>query len=60
MERTEDVAPYGFKQGYFDIEKVLDALKSKGVATIPFEWVYDIRQSLAKRFKGCYMQIVKV
>lgn len=60
MERTEDVAPYGFKQGYFDIEKVLDVLKSKGVVTIPFEWVYDIRQSLSKRFKGCYMQIVKV
>ena len=59
MERTEDVAPYGFKQGYFDTEGVINTLRTSGKIRIPFEWCYDIRQSMAKRFKGCYMEIIK-
>lgn len=59
FERTEDVAPYGFKQGYFDIGKMIDTLRTNGKIKIPFEWCYDIRQSMTKRCKGCFMEIIK-
>lgn len=59
FERTEDVSPYGFKQGYFSAEGVINTLKATGKVRIPFEWCYDIRQSIAKRFKDCYMEIIK-
>ena len=59
FERTEDVSPYGFKQGYFSTEGVINTLKATGKVRIPFEWCYDIRQSMAKRFKDCYMEIIK-
>ena len=59
FERTEDISPYGFKQGYFSTEGVINTLKSTGKVRIPFECCYDIRQSMAKRFKGCYMEIIK-
>ena len=58
FERTHDVAPYGWKQGYFNYEAVIKELKEKGIAKIPFKWVYDIRQ-YNKRYDGCYMKIVK-
>lgn len=60
FERTADVAPYGFKQGYLSIDKCLTRLKTDGVVQIPFASVYDIRQSMANRVKGCYMQISKI
>lgn len=56
FNRTHDVAPYGFKQGYFNHQKVIDELLKNGVAKIPFAWVYDIRQ-YNKRYDGCYMKI---
>lgn len=59
FERTEYVKPYGFTQGYFDKCKIIRSLKNNGYVKIPFEWTYDPRQSNYKRFKGCYMQIVK-
>ena len=59
FERTEDISPYGFKQGYFSTEGVINTLKATGKVRIPFECCYDIRQSMAKRFKGCYMEIIK-
>lgn len=59
FERTEYVKPYGFTQGYFDKGEIISSLKKNGYVKIPFEWVYDPRQSNYKRFKGCYMQIVK-
>ena len=59
IERTEEVSPYGFTLGYFDTDKMIDTLRTNGKVRIPFEWCYDIRQSMAKRFKGCYMEIIK-
>lgn len=59
FECTENVSPYGFKQGYLDVEKVIETLRTKGTVIIPFDSLYDIRQASAKYFKGCYMEIVK-
>lgn len=59
MERMEYAAPYGFKQGYFNIDDVINELKDKSIVKIPFSWTYDIRQ-YSKRYDGCYMQIKKI
>ena len=59
FERVEYVAPYGLKQGYIDIDNIMEALKTKGKVIIPFEETYDKRQVGAKLFKGCYMKIEK-
>lgn len=59
FERTADVAPYGWKQGYFNVDDVITDLKKNSVVKIPFSWVYDLRQ-YNKRYDGCYMQIKKV
>lgn len=45
-------------QGYFDIDKVLEKLKTEGTVKVPFKWLYDIRQ-YDKAMDGCYMEIVK-
>lgn len=58
FERTEYINPYGFKQGYFDVDKVLEQLKKEGKVQIPFKWVYDTRQ-YSKNLDGCYMEITK-
>lgn len=50
---------YGFMQGYFDIDKVLDLLKKEGSVKVPFSWLYDIRQ-YDKCMDGCYMEITKI
>lgn len=57
--RTSDVAVYGMPQGYLNIDKVIDTLRTKGEVKIMFSDLYDVRQSGSKRFKGCYMKIVK-
>ena len=49
-ERTEDVAPYGFKLGYFNTDNLLNTLKTKGRVRISFEMCYDLRQAFSKRF----------
>lgn len=59
FERTQEVSPYGFKQGYFDRDKVLKKLQENGIVRIPFAWVYDVRQ-YDKHMDGCYMEIVKI
>lgn len=60
FERIEDVSPYGaFKQGYLNVNKAMYNLKINGKVRIPFEEVFDIRQSKYKIYKGCYMQIIK-
>ena len=58
FERTREIRGYGFTQGYFDIDKVIQELKQNGVTRIPFEQLYDIRQYY-KGMNGCYMEIVK-
>lgn len=59
FKRMQRPCAYGFAQGYFDKDKVLEELKQKGVVRIPFEWLYDIRQYY-KGMDGCYMEILKV
>lgn len=59
LERTQKVAPYGFKQGYFDKDKVLKELEENGTVRIPFAWVYDIRQ-YDRHMDGCYMEIISL
>lgn len=44
FERQQYLSGYGFMQGYFDIDKVLDLLKKEGSVKVPFSWLYDIRQ----------------
>ncbi|HBG2116822.1 TPA: hypothetical protein KPJ80_002918 [Clostridioides difficile] len=57
-ERVEEMSPYGFKQGYFNINKVIKEIEIDGSAKIPFEYVYDLRQ-YNKHFDGCYMEIIR-
>lgn len=59
FERQQYLSGYGFMQGYFDIDKVLDLLKKEGSVKVPFSWLYDIRQ-YDKCMDGCYMEITKV
>lgn len=59
FERQQYLSGYGFMQGYFDIDKVLDLLKKEGSVKVPFSWLYDIRQ-YDKCMDGCYMEITKI
>ena len=59
FERQQYLSGYGFMQGYFDIDKVLDLLKKEGSVKVPFSWLYDTRQ-YDKCMDGCYMEIIKV
>ena len=45
--------------GFERTDNVINTLKATSNVRIPFEWCYDIRQPMAKRFKGCYMEIIK-
>lgn len=58
FERTADIKPYGWTQGYFDIDKTIEELENNNIVKIPFSHVYDIRQ-YNKRFNGCYIEIIK-
>ena len=61
FERKEPVQMYGFAQGYFDIDKVIDEVREKGSAKIPFSKYYDTRQPHnLKNVMGCYILIEKV
>ena len=46
-------------QGGFSAGIFLETLKSKGYVKVPFEELYDIRQSYYKKVKGCYLEIWK-
>ena len=59
FERTTRPEVYGFAQGYFDIDKVIQEVKENGSAKIPFKWCYDLRQ-YDKNMDGCYMEITKI
>ena len=59
FERQQYLSGYGFMQGYFDIDKVLNLLKKEGSVKVPFSWLYDTRQ-YDKCMDGCYMEIIKV
>lgn len=59
FERTQYLSGYGWMQGYFSIEQVMEKLKREGSVKIPFKWLYDLRQ-YNKDMDGCYMEIVKV
>lgn len=58
IERTEKVQVYGFAQGYFNIDKVIEEVRKNGTSKIPFSWFYDIRQ-YSKNMDGCYIEITK-
>lgn len=59
FEREHEIRGYGWTQGYFNVEKVMDELKQTGTVKIPFAWLYDVRQYY-KGMNGCYMEITKV
>lgn len=58
FDREQYLSGYGWMQGYFDIDKVLEKLKAEGTVRVPFKWLYDIRQ-YDRAMDGCYMEIVK-
>lgn len=44
FDRQQYLSGYGFTQGYFDIDEVINKLKQNGIVKIPFKCLYDIRQ----------------
>lgn len=59
LERIEPVRVYGFAQGYFDINKVIDRVRKEGAAKIPFSYFYDMRQYI-RNLDDCFILIEKV
>lgn len=59
FKRKEQVKVYGFAQGYFNVDKVIEELKKNGSVRIPFSRFYDIRQYI-KNMDGCFIEILKV
>lgn len=59
LDRKQYLSGYGWMQGGFSAGMFLEVLKSKGYVKIPFEELYDIRQSYYKKVKGCYLEIWK-
>lgn len=59
LNRQQYLSDYGFMQGYFSIDKIIEKLKAEGTVKIPFKWLYDIRQ-YDKAMDGCYMEITKI
>lgn len=57
-DRIDDVAVYGFAQGYFKTDNAIEKLKKYGIVKIPFSVAYDCRQHI-KNIDGCYMEILK-
>lgn len=58
FKRKQYLSGYGWMQGYFSVEQVIEKLKTEGSVIIPFEWLYDIRQ-YDKAMDGCFMKIEK-
>lgn len=58
FERRDRVGPYGFAQGYVDVEKHIRTLLETGETKIYFSDVYDIRQ-YSNNYDGCYIKISK-
>ena len=59
MTRVESLAVYGFAQGYFNIDAILDALEKNGSVKVPFSRAYDSRQYL-KNYDKCFILIEKI
>ena len=59
FERKQYLSGYGWMQGYFSIDEVIEKLKTDGIVKVPFTWLYDIRQ-YDKAMNGCYMEIRKI
>ncbi len=56
LDRTQYLSGYGFMQGYFEIDKIIETLKTEHYVEIPFKWLYDSRQ-YDKNMDGCYMEV---
>lgn len=59
FDRTQWISGYGFMQGYFNKERVIEELREKGSVKVPFKWLYDSRQ-YDSNMNGCYMMIEAV
>lgn len=59
LDRQQYLSGYGITQGFFNVDEYLETLKTKGYIKVPFEELYDTRQSNYKKVKGCYMEIWK-
>lgn len=59
FNRQQYLSGYGFMQGCFDVNAVMEKLKIEGTVRIPFKQLYDIRQ-YDKDMNGCYMEITKI
>ena len=60
FDREEPIHIPGMPQGYIDIYKVINEVKSSGSARICFDDAFDIRQGNSRVFRGCYIEITKV
>lgn len=59
MDRSTEICPPGFKQGYLNIPAMLEALEKEGRIEVPFSKVYDIRQ-YKHNMDGCVLTVEKV
>lgn len=59
FERKSPIEAYGFKQGYFSIDDVIELLKRKNSVKVYFSWCYDVRQYI-ENMDNCYMEITKI
>lgn len=59
FDRQQYLSGYGWMQGYFDLDKVIEQLKKDGIVQVPFKWLYDQRQ-YSRAMNGCYMEIQRV
>lgn len=59
FERSQNLGPYGFAQGYINVGNLLEKIKKDGKAVLRFSSFYDARQ-YCKNMDGCYIRITKV
>lgn len=59
LNRQQYLSGYGWMQGDFSIDEVMEKLKKEGHVRVPFKQLYDIRQ-YDKAMDGCYMEITKI
>lgn len=59
IDRTTEICPPGFKQGYMNIPALLESLEREGRIVVPFSKAYDIRQ-YNKHMDGCVLTVEKI
>ena len=59
LDRTQWLSGYGFMQGAFDRQAIINELEQTGSVKVPFKLLYDIRQ-YDRAMDNCYMQIKAV